>query len=151
MEVKGTYSPEQVAQVERVLRTVSTMVKQRGRDILNGFPLTPPQFSALLILGDEGPMTTGELSKKMYLACSTTTDLLDRMERNGLVERVRSSKDRRVVKVHILEKGKAIILDVLAARRAYLQTILEKMSAREVEQLDQSLRLLARHMDGKPS
>lgn len=147
MERKAVHSPEQVERVEKALRRVGNIVKQKGRLILHNFPITPPQFTALLLLNEEGGMTIGELSHKMYLAFSTVTDLLDRMEKNGLVERIRSSQDRRVVKVHILPKGEEIIHDVLKARREYLGSVLSHMSASEVEQVDKALHLIADHMD----
>jgi DNA-binding MarR family transcriptional regulator len=64
---------------------MSVLIKRKGRDILNHFPITPPQFTSLLWLNQEGDMTIGELSQKMYLACSTMTDLIYRMEKSGVV------------------------------------------------------------------
>ena len=61
------------------------MVKQKGRVIFSQFPITPPQFVALQWLNEKGDMTIGELSTSMYLAFSTTTDLIDRMEKMRLV------------------------------------------------------------------
>ncbi|MDP3487079.1 MAG: MarR family transcriptional regulator, partial [Bacillota bacterium] len=76
-----------VEDVERLIRTVSAIIKKRGREILADFDITPPQFNALLTLIQSGSLTIGELGERMYLACSTATDLVDRMERNGLVAR----------------------------------------------------------------
>jgi hypothetical protein len=70
-------SSETVSEIERYLREISNIVKRKGREILNHFPITPPQFDALLFLHNEGDMTIGELSQKMFLACSTMTDLID--------------------------------------------------------------------------
>ncbi|MFS8631057.1 MAG: molybdopterin-dependent oxidoreductase, partial [Bacillales bacterium] len=104
-----------VAELEKLLRYIAAILKQRGREILTQYPITPPQFVALQWLLEEGDLTIGELSNKMYLACSTTTDLIDRMERNGLVSRVRDEHDRRVVRIHLLEKGERIIEEVALA------------------------------------
>ena len=49
-------------------------------------------------------MTIGDLSNKMYLAFSTTTDLIDRMEKSELVQRIRDEQDRRVVRIHLLSR-----------------------------------------------
>lgn len=46
------------------LRYISHIVKQRGREILNNYPITPPQFIALQWLRELGDLTIGELSKK---------------------------------------------------------------------------------------
>ncbi len=91
-------------------------------------------------------MTIGELSNKMYLACSTTTDLIDRMESNQLVERVRDTNDRRVVRIQLKEKGQNIILEVLEARREYLSSVLSNFSKKDVEDLSRTLSILHNEM-----
>src|SRR5690625_6833094 len=80
--------------VEKKLRYISGAIKQNGRKILKKYPITSPQFNALQWLIEEGELTIGELSNKNGLAFSTTTDLVDRMEKNELVERIRDSNDR---------------------------------------------------------
>lgn len=88
-------------------------MKQKGREIVSDYAITPPQFVALQWLEELGDITIGELSNRLYLAFSTTTDLVDRMEKNELVKRVRDENDRRVVVVHLLEKGERIIQEVI--------------------------------------
>ncbi|WP_018921653.1 MarR family winged helix-turn-helix transcriptional regulator [Salsuginibacillus kocurii] len=139
----------QVANVEKSLRRIAYIVKQRGREILNQFPITPPQFVALQWLHEKGDMTIGELSNKMYLACSTTTDLVDRMEKNDLVERIKDKSDRRVVRIHLLEKGKTIIQEVVKERQDYLSEVLEDFSEQEVDQLEKILASLHREMESE--
>jgi len=102
-----------VAAIEKDLRYISGIIKQKGREILNNYGITPPQFVAMQWLFEEGDMTIGELSNKMYLAFSTTTDLIDRLEKNRLVKRTKDEKDRRVVRVHLLEEGVRIIDEVI--------------------------------------
>lgn len=143
------FTDEQVTEIERELRYISSIVKQKGREILADFPITPPQFIALQWLNEDGDMTIGELSNKMYLACSTTTDLIDRMEANDLVERVRETNDRRVVRIHLKEKGQKIILDVLEARRQYLSKILGDFSEKDVKDLARTLQILHNEMSKK--
>ena len=72
---------EQVAFLEKELRYISGIIKQKGREILSNYTITPPQFIALQWLFEHGDMTIGDLSNKMYLAFSTTTDLVDSMEK----------------------------------------------------------------------
>ncbi len=141
------HSYENIVEIEHVLRKMSGIIKRKGREILNDFPITPPQFVALQWLNEEGDMTIGELSTKMFLAFSTTTDLIDRMEKNHLVERIRDQKDRRVVQIHLLEKGKKLINEVLDTRRKYLADILEDMSTEDVDQISLSLHQLFAKME----
>lgn len=50
--------------------------------------------------------TPGELSRELSLSAPATSALLERLERNGHVERLRFDKDRRVVRIRITQKAK---------------------------------------------
>ncbi len=137
---------QDVAEIEKEMRYVSSLIKQKGREILIDYKITLPQFIALQWLFEEGDMTIGELSTKMFLAFSTTTDLVDRMERNQLVRRVRDDKDRRVVRIHLLEEGTRIIDEVIRKRQQYLHEILLSFSDTEITSLKENLRKLHQEM-----
>jgi len=133
---------EPVVKVERLLRHVAFIIKKRGRDILKDFDITNPQFNALLALRDNPNITMGEMCEKLFLACSTATDLIDRMEKNGFLERKRDSQDRRVIRLSITDKGKEVISEVIAARRRYVATIVSKLTEQEKVELANSLEKL---------
>jgi len=130
---------EQVAVVEELLRLVANVVRKRGRDILSDFDITPPQFQALLVVADEEGITMGELCQRMYLACSTATDLIDRMEKAGLLSRERDQQDRRVIRLQVSPRGHEIMKSVLEARRRYLEGVLAHMDPGEIKALTRSL------------
>lgn len=138
-----------VALIEKDLRYISGIIKQKGREILSQYHITPPQFIALQWLFEEGDMTIGELSNKMYLAFSTTTDLVDRMEKNSLVKRVKDPNDRRVVRIHLLEEGERIIDEVIKKRQLYLKNVLVNFSVEEIQILKKNLKRLHQDMRGE--
>ena len=142
MKDHSTHSSESVAILEKELRYISHLIKQKGREILSNYTITPPQFIALQWLHESGDMTIGDLSTKMYLAFSTTTDLVDRMEKNELVQRVRDENDRRVVRIHLLSEGERIIQEVILKRQDYLRDITEEFNEQEFEQLSRTLQKL---------
>lgn len=141
-EISNSHPTAVVAQVEKELRYISGLIKQKGREILSNYTITPPQFIALQWLHELGDMTIGELSNKMYLAFSTTTDLVDRMEKNKLVVRIRDEQDRRVVFIHLLDEGVRIIEEVIAKRQEYLREILTEFNSAEVQELSDYLQRL---------
>ncbi|APB83103.1 MarR family transcriptional regulator [Bacillus amyloliquefaciens] len=142
-------SVEHVADIEKSLRHIAAIIKQKGREILNQYAITPPQFVGLQWLYELGDMTIGELSGKMYLACSTTTDLIDRMEKNKLVERVKDPADRRVVRIHLLAEGERIIQEVILKRQAYLRDMFVTFSEEETAAFEKSLLKLQHEMKRK--
>lgn len=137
---------EHVAEIEKELRYISSLIKQKGREILSNYKITPPQFIALQWLFEDGDMTIGELSTKMFLAFSTTTDLIDRMEKNELVMRVKDEKDRRVVRIHLLEEGERIIEEVIKKRQHYLADVLNNFTSKETASLKENLIKLHQEM-----
>lgn len=137
---------KEIVEAEINLRKISGAIKQNGRKILKNYPITSTQFIALQWITECGDLTIGELSNKIGLAFSTTTDLVDRMEKNNLVERVRDSVDRRVVRVRVLSKGKNIIKEVIKKRQAYLGNVFAAFTNEEAIKLNDLLKVLLEQM-----
>jgi DNA-binding MarR family transcriptional regulator len=132
---------ERTVRIEENLRRVCFKIKKKGREILNDVEITPPQFEALQHLIFQENMTIGELSSKMFLACSTVTDLLDRMERNDLVKRVKDENDRRIVRITVLPKGHELLEKVMDNRRSYIEGIMSELDEETINQIDKSFEL----------
>ncbi|MCY0901092.1 MAG: MarR family transcriptional regulator [Firmicutes bacterium] len=139
-------SIDAVWQIESLLRAVSSSVRRHGRAILVDFEITAPQFDALVVVDNCAHLTIGDLSNRLGLACSTTTDLVDRLERRGFVLRSRDDEDKRVVRVSLLSEGSALIERVMRARRAYLARVLQHVAEPEQRALQQALTELVQHL-----
>lgn len=131
-----------VANIEKHLRKVDHIIRKKGRTILSDLNITVPQFTALQILINNGNMTIGELSQKMNLACSTITDLIDRMEKSELVTRKKDEKDKRVVRIEVLEKGFVVLEQVINKRQEFLASKLIVFSDSEKSALESGLKFL---------
>jgi len=145
--LKNEIPADVIADLETKFRHISTLIKQYGRKILRNYPITSAQFIALQWFIEEDDVTIGELSNKIGLAYSTTTDLVDRMEKNELVKRVKDPKDRRVVRIRVLHKGETIIREVIQKREDYLAKVLEKFSLQQTMTLSELLSLLQDQMN----
>ena len=89
--------------------------------------MTPPQFVALqfIVKEKEDPISIGDLSRSMGLAFSTVTDLIDRMEKLGFVERRKDEKDRRVIRIYPLDKGIDVLDQVIAHRVSFVEDVID--------------------------
>jgi DNA-binding MarR family transcriptional regulator len=67
--------------------------------------LSAPQVHTLLALGHEGALTMGDLARRVAVTEKTVTGLVDRLQRDGLVSRVRDDADRRVIHVALTPEG----------------------------------------------
>ncbi|WP_242346984.1 MarR family winged helix-turn-helix transcriptional regulator [Anaeromyxobacter terrae] len=70
--------------------------------------LTPPQIHALLWLGQDGPLTMGELARRVAVTEKTVTGIVDRLERDGQLRRERDTLDRRVVRARLTAQGEQL-------------------------------------------
>ncbi|EKE32148.1 MarR family transcriptional regulator [Salimicrobium jeotgali] len=140
-------SDQIIEDMEFYLRYVAGGVKDKGREILENYEITPPQFVALQWVSDEMGITIGTISSKMHLAHSTTTDMIDRLEKLGVVERKKDETDRRVVRVYILPEGEKVIREVIDKRRAYLKDLFHEVDEEEL----QEFRTLMKHVYEKMS
>ncbi|KGK91542.1 transcriptional regulator [Desulfosporosinus sp. HMP52] len=138
---------EIIKQLEETLRRANAILFKRGRSVLVDMDISELQFNALLCIREYGPLTMGDLCKNLYVACSTATDLADRMEFAGLVERVRAEKDRRVVALHLLPRGNEALDAVIAERQKFISEIIKDYTDAEYEELSRSSKLLAEKME----
>ncbi len=135
-------SRDNIANIEKHLRRIDYIIRIEGRMILNDFNITIPQFTALQMLIHNGELTIGELSKKMSLACSTITDLIDRMENNKLVVRKKDQNDKRIVRIEVLPIGHEIVEKVLEKRVQFLKSKMIGLTEEEKLSLDKGLESL---------
>jgi DNA-binding MarR family transcriptional regulator len=87
--------------------------------------LTAQQHQALLAIraaGDAG-MLVGALAEQLMLRPHSTTGLVDRLQKLGLVERIVATGDRRRVRVVLTAKGAASMVSLAAAHRAELRRL----------------------------
>ncbi|MBI5440411.1 MAG: MarR family transcriptional regulator [Deltaproteobacteria bacterium] len=78
------------------------------RERLDPFGLTQPQFFLLIALYECDGVPVTALAEKVALDKSTLTGLLDRMERDGLVERTAAPGDRRALRIRLSAKAQAL-------------------------------------------
>ena len=91
-----------------VVRTARSMKKSLDNN-LAGFGITSSQHHVLSVLNDEDGLALSVISKKVFLDKPAITGLADRMGNDGLVERRRCPKDRRVIKLFLTKAGKDIL------------------------------------------
>ena len=99
---------------------------------LNAFGLTPTQYITLWSLyecGEEIPQS--QLGKKLFLDNPTMTGIIDRMERDGFLERVPDENDRRVIKVRLTKKSKTL--------RGQIEEIATEIDQRTAKMLNESV------------
>lgn len=93
------------------LRRLFQVVNKQSKNVVIETGVSGPQLWAIKVLSDEAgnSITVSKLARRMYLNSSTVVRIIDGLEAKGLVERVRSLNDRRIVYVSLTDQGSAII------------------------------------------
>jgi DNA-binding MarR family transcriptional regulator len=72
------------------------------------YGLTGPQSSVLRNLVNDGPMSSADLSRMLYVTPANITGIIDRLEIKGLVKRIKKQGDRRVALITLTESGQQL-------------------------------------------
>ena len=142
-----TIDKESIESIERSMRIISNRVRLYGREVLKEYNLSTLQFIALQIANDKEGITIGDLSKRLGLAHSTTTDIVDKLERSGFVRREKYEKDKRIVLVLVLERADDVIGQVIEKRIEYMKEVTEHLTENESKQLKDILNSVKVKMD----
>jgi len=98
----------EVDQVLESLVYLYTESRRITKELARRADLTGPQLTVLKVSRGVGDISLSELSDRIRAQNSTVTGIIDRMEREGLVARLRSTEDRRVVYIRLTDKGAKI-------------------------------------------
>lgn len=107
-----------------------------------GTGLCLTDFAALEALLHKGPLTISEIQDKVLLATGSMTAAIDRLEKQGLVVRRSTSKDRRARIIELTRTGKQLAEKCFAAHANDLEAVLSVLSAEEKQQIYGSLKKL---------
>lgn len=111
------------------------------KEDVSSYNLNITEFSVLELLFHKGQQTTQGIKEKILIASSSTTYVIDQLEKKNYVTRHVSEKDKRVTFVQISEKGKTLMEDIFPQ---HAETIENCFSNLEKEELEQLLKLLAK-------
>lgn len=123
-------------QMFRVMSTMKREVEQR----MAAHGLTDAQWRPLWMLRTGKASTAIELARETGIDAGAVTRMVDRLESRGLVERVRSEEDRRVVHLRLTPEGETAVAAVPQVLAAVNNDFLRGFSRDEFEQLKGLLR-----------
>ena len=106
------------------------MVRHENNYLAKG-AITLPQVWVLRYLLRQRECSMRELAAFMKMGLSSVTGMVDRLVKQGLVNRRRTEKDRRLVFVDITVKGRKILKEILEQRRETTLNLFESLTAEE--------------------
>lgn len=91
-----------------LLGKAGQQITRRAREKLAAHDVTPVQYAILKVLWDTDGQSGVELGTRLVIDSATTTGIIDRLEASGLVERRADGQDRRVQRVFLTRRGRAL-------------------------------------------
>jgi DNA-binding MarR family transcriptional regulator len=135
-------SSEAVAAADRLHSAAIRLLRAvRVEDRASG--LSGPRLSALSVIVFGGPLPMSALAAAEQVQPPTMTRLVHDLERDGLVERVQDTADRRVLQVRATSRGRALLQEGRRRRVARLATALSALPAADRKLLARAAGLIA--------
>ncbi len=136
----GTIESEIFSNLRKIIKAVD-IYSARLKEMSG---ISASQLSCLLTLDNTGPLSLSKLSSKVSLSPSMITSIVDQLEKKQLVERKRSSSDRRVILIELTPQGKETLANAPISFQKFLIDGLSSLSSEEKTRLNTSLsKLLA--------
>jgi DNA-binding MarR family transcriptional regulator len=117
----------------RLLESHNMMLGEIRRRLADA--ATMPRFDLLANLEREDGQTLAALSRRMLVTAGNLPGLVDRAERDGVVERRADPRDRRLSRVYLTPKGRELITELLPVHATHIGELLGGLDAAERREL----------------
>jgi len=88
------------------LYSATNSITRLYRSLLDEYNLTYPQYLVLLVLWEKDGIAIKEVMKRLKLDSGTLSPIIKRLQIAGLINKVRSEQDERIVRLYLTEKSK---------------------------------------------
>lgn len=106
------------------------------------------QINVLYLLYYRGPCEVLAFTQTLALSPAGASQLIERMVRQGWVERLNDSADRRVRHVHLTDSGRQLVVESIAVRNEWIARFSARLSSEEKQQVAHVFQLLAEKIEG---
>ncbi|MDO4432907.1 MAG: MarR family transcriptional regulator [Aerococcaceae bacterium] len=120
-------------------RAMDALVQAARHDVQQ-YGLNLNEFAVLQHLYHKGPQVMQAIKRRILIANSSTTYIIDKLCQKQLTERHVCPKDARVTYVHLTESGKQLMDDHFAGHAAMLREQFHRLSDEELQQLHELLK-----------
>jgi MarR family 2-MHQ and catechol resistance regulon transcriptional repressor len=132
----------------KLARAFNTFNKLSNEEI-STHGLTPSQFGVLEALFHLGPMTIGKLCEKILATGGNMTVILDNLEKQDLVERIRLKTDRRALCIQLSNKGEELIKQIFPQHEMFIEKQMSVLNENEQIELSNLLKKLGKNLINK--
>lgn len=116
---------------------------QHHSEVLGTGRISTSQLKALSAFHEDRAYSMSELSRNALVKMPSMTEMVDRLEQAGFLERVRSDADRRIVNVRLTDRGRRLHEKFIDRRRMELQDVFGGLSVDDRDKLVEALKTVS--------
>lgn len=131
----------------RQFRVIFGAVRQHFQSVEKACGVSGAQVWVMATLAESPGMRVSQLANALSIHQSTASNLLDKIEKSGLIRRERSSKDQRVVQLYLTAAGEAALARAPKPFTGLLTYALGKLSLESLQGLNRDLNLVIEGME----
>ena len=121
---------------------VARQLRQRTREALAPWEITPAQSRAVGVLARHGPLRLSELSERLRIAPRSATEVVDALAGRGLVQRQPDPDDRRAILVRLTGAGAETAQAIRSSRETETAGFFDRLSEHDRTELTRILQAL---------
>jgi DNA-binding MarR family transcriptional regulator len=120
-----------------------------SKELNKKYNVSAPQLATLRVLLHDGTMPPSQIARQVMVNASTMTGVIDRLEKKGLVSRLRNDPDRRIIRVELTEAGRVLAENAPPPIQVKIIKGMRKLEQTEREKIILSLTKLAEMIDAQ--
>ena len=139
-------TPDAAREALRQFRVIFGAVRQHFKAIEKACGVSGAQIWAMAALRQTPGMKVSELAQALSIHASTASNLLDKIEKAGMIRRERNTVDQRVVKLYLTAAGEKALEKAPQPLTGILTHALGQLPDTSLDRLNQDLATLIAHM-----
>lgn len=133
--------------IMELLKEVNVLMDKGLKNYFADCGITVTQLSVVNILGKRDMVKLSELSEELKITPTAVSLIVNRLESQGLIDRVRSNKDKRVVYAKLSDKFKALHGNLDNNINGFLALLLRTKNGEEIIKIFEGLELLKKLLE----
>ena len=141
------FPSDQTRQIIFSIRRLIQASELYTKELNKKYQISAAQLNCILTLYEFGSLPPSKIADHMMVKSSTVTGVVDRLEKKGLAERMRTSPDRRVITIQLTEAGKKLAQNAPPPIQQKIIDGLKKTEKAKKDQIVRSLNILTSMLD----
>jgi DNA-binding MarR family transcriptional regulator len=118
-----------------VFQTIPVLYRRILRPDSSGMSPFSPPIAVLVIVKKRGPVSMSAIAHELSYSRQNLTKIVDRLVKQGLVDRTPEASDRRVLNIELTEEGRQFMAGRRERMRERLVQDLSQLSDEELDEL----------------